>query len=121
MAGRCRTFICAGRCTPSPRLVCRFVIETPGHLGPLEQEALLAALHDVFAPKPAQVSQILDLIFEDDRLNVYAGEREVRPPGAPTREPRSGFGRCSEGGLEAEVLKTSQGVGSRCFARCSES
>jgi hypothetical protein len=28
--------------------------------------------------------QILDLIFEDNRLNVYAGELEVRPPGAPT-------------------------------------
>ena len=28
--------------------------------------------------------QILDLLAEDDRLNVYAGELEVRPPGAPT-------------------------------------
>jgi len=26
----------------------------------------------------------LDLLAEDDRLNVYAGELEVRPPGAPT-------------------------------------
>jgi hypothetical protein len=31
-------------------------------------------------------SQFLDLIVEDDRLNVYAGELEVRPPGAPTTE-----------------------------------
>jgi hypothetical protein len=30
------------------------------------------------------LAHILDLIFEDNRLNVYAGEREVRPPGAPT-------------------------------------
>jgi hypothetical protein len=29
-------------------------------------------------------SPFLDLIFEDNRLNVYAGELEVRPPGAPT-------------------------------------
>src|SRR5438477_11514684 len=32
----------------------------------------------------AHHSQILDLLAEDDRLNVYAGELEVRPPGAPT-------------------------------------
>jgi hypothetical protein len=32
----------------------------------------------------AQLAQVLDLISEDDRLNVYAGELEVRPPGAPT-------------------------------------
>jgi hypothetical protein len=34
----------------------------------------------------ARLSQILDLLAEDNRLNVYAGEREVRPPGAPTTE-----------------------------------
>jgi hypothetical protein len=28
--------------------------------------------------------QVLDLISEDDRANVHAGEREVRPPPAPT-------------------------------------
>src|SRR6267143_5331604 len=32
-------------------------------------------------------SQFLDLLAEDSRLNVYAGELEVRPPGAPTTEP----------------------------------
>jgi hypothetical protein len=32
----------------------------------------------------ARLARILDLIFEDDRLNVYAGELEVRPPAAPT-------------------------------------
>jgi Phytanoyl-CoA dioxygenase (PhyH) len=40
--------------------------------------------------------QILDLLAEDDRLNVYAGELEVRPPGAPTtrrRTPDTGRGR----------------------------
>jgi hypothetical protein len=30
---------------------------------------------------------VLDLLAEDNRLNVYAGELEVRPPGAPTTEP----------------------------------
>jgi hypothetical protein len=30
---------------------------------------------------------LLDLLAEDDRLNVYAGELEVRPPCAPTTEP----------------------------------
>ena len=32
----------------------------------------------------AHLSHILDLFAEDNRLNVYAGELEVRPPGAPT-------------------------------------
>jgi hypothetical protein len=41
------------------------------------------------ASRPMEVerappAQILDLLVEDDRLNVYAGELEVRPPGAPT-------------------------------------
>jgi hypothetical protein len=31
-----------------------------------------------------RLAQILDLFAEDDRLNVYAGELEVRPPDAPT-------------------------------------
>jgi hypothetical protein len=35
----------------------------------------------------ARLTQILDLFVEDDRLNVYAGELEVRPPGAPTTGP----------------------------------
>ena len=32
----------------------------------------------------AQNVQVLDLFGEDDQLNVYAGELEVRPPPAPT-------------------------------------
>jgi hypothetical protein len=28
--------------------------------------------------------QLLELLAEDSRLNVYAGKFEVRPPGAPT-------------------------------------
>jgi hypothetical protein len=32
----------------------------------------------------SEKTQVLDLIFEDNRLNVYAGELEVRPPVAPT-------------------------------------
>jgi hypothetical protein len=32
----------------------------------------------------ARLSQILDLLAEDSRLNVYAGKLEVRPPRAPT-------------------------------------
>jgi hypothetical protein len=33
-----------------------------GHFGPVEQKELLAALVDVFAPKPAQIAPILDLL-----------------------------------------------------------
>jgi hypothetical protein len=32
----------------------------------------------------AHPPQVLELFAEDDSRNVYAGEREVRPPGAPT-------------------------------------
>jgi len=35
----------------------------------------------------ARLVQILDLLAEDSRPNVYAGELEVRPPGAPTSGP----------------------------------
>src|SRR6266566_6193707 len=38
-------------------------------------------------PTRAHSLQILDLLAEDNRLNVYAGELEVRPPGAPTTNP----------------------------------
>ena len=34
----------------------------------------------------AHVHQFLDLLAEDSQLNVYAGELEVRPPGAPTTQ-----------------------------------
>jgi hypothetical protein len=50
-------------------------------------------LEEVLLADTAHVHQLLDLIFEDDRLNVYAGELEVRPPAAPTTqgfEPLSG-------------------------------
>jgi hypothetical protein len=35
----------------------------------------------------ARLAHILDLLAEENQLNVYAGELEVRPPGAPTTEP----------------------------------
>ena len=35
-------------------------------------------------PERARGTQLLDLIFEDNRLNVYAGELEARPPAALT-------------------------------------
>ena len=41
-------------------------------------------LQEVFFADPTHVHQLLDIILEDDRLNVYAGELEVRPPAAPT-------------------------------------
>jgi hypothetical protein len=34
----------------------------------------------------ARLAHILDLFAEDNRLNVYAGKLEVRPPGAPTTQ-----------------------------------
>jgi hypothetical protein len=32
----------------------------------------------------AHLAHILELFAENSQLNVYAGELEVRPPGAPT-------------------------------------
>jgi hypothetical protein len=54
---------------------------------------------DISSPplEMARLWQILDLFAEDNRLNVYAGELEVRPPGAPTIQPGTG---ASELGLE---------------------
>jgi hypothetical protein len=37
-----------------------------------------------FIRRRLRFAQILELIFEDNRLNVYAGELDVRPPAAPT-------------------------------------
>jgi hypothetical protein len=42
-----------------------------------------------------RLAQILDLFAEDSWPNVYAGEREVRPPGAPTIKGHGTFGRVS--------------------------
>jgi len=39
------------------------------------------------ASKTRATLAVLDLLAEDDRLNVHAGELEVRPPAAPTIEP----------------------------------
>ena len=44
-----------------------------------------------------RLAQILDLLAEDSWTNVYAGELEVRPPGAPTTKP-------DKEGWEAQVL-----------------
>ena len=38
----------------------------------------------------SQNRQFLDLLAEDDRLNVYGGEVEVRPPDAPTTRQLDG-------------------------------
>jgi len=35
----------------------------------------------------ADLAHILDLFFEDSQLDVYADERDLRPPGAPTAQP----------------------------------
>src|SRR2546421_12780841 len=53
---------------------------------------LARALSVEWTSARARLSQILDLIAEDNRLNVYAGELEVRPPGAPTTPGMLGGG-----------------------------
>jgi hypothetical protein len=44
----------------------------------------MISLELVIGHLSARLAHILDLIFQDNRLNVYAGELEVRPPAAPT-------------------------------------
>ena len=46
----------------------------------------------------------LDLLAEDNRLNVYAGKLEVRPPGAPTTPGR--IERNAAVGKPLRLLKT---------------
>jgi hypothetical protein len=41
----------------------------------------------VLLPDALDVHQLFELFVEDSRRNVYAGELEVRPPGAPTTGP----------------------------------
>ena len=38
------------------------------------------------------MKDLFELIFVDSQRNVYRGELEVRPPGAPTTTGRSGKG-----------------------------
>jgi hypothetical protein len=48
------------------------------------------ALLSMVARKPRllqKLQHLFDLLAEDSWTNVYAGELEVRPPGAPTTEP----------------------------------
>jgi len=40
------------------------------------------------------LTRILDLFAEDNRLNVYAGKLEVRPPAAPTTSPSAESQEC---------------------------
>jgi hypothetical protein len=62
-------------------LVCAAVAST----GPMQSQSPWDA--ETFQHNVARLSQILELLAEDNRLNVYAGELEVRPPGAPTTGP----------------------------------
>jgi hypothetical protein len=62
---------------------------------------------DKTAPSPTDAhsshnSQVLDLFAQDNRLNLYAGELEVRPPDAPTTD---GNGRCPNPPRETSPVK----------------
>jgi hypothetical protein len=48
--------------------------------GPTSRSAMLS----VHGHRCARLTEVLDLFFPQSGLNVYAGEREVRPPAAPT-------------------------------------
>ena len=62
--------------------------------------------------KQAQITAILDLFAEDNRLNVYAGKLEVRPPGAPTTQDRlAGGGRAARRARRAVFSRASSSVG----------
>ena len=44
-------------------------------------------MNDIAQQERAQRAQILELFVEDSWRGVYAGELEVRPPGAPPPSP----------------------------------
>jgi hypothetical protein len=50
-----------------------------------------------------RLSKVFDLFAEDNRLNVYAGKLEVRPPGAPTT---GGLGHLSWRASPSQTLGT---------------
>ena len=64
--------------------------------GYLHTEALEGGIHPTNTVLKANrhpgdhLVHILDLFAEDSRVNDYAGERELRPPGAPTTGPDRG-------------------------------
>jgi hypothetical protein len=63
-----------------------------------------------------RLSHILDLFAEDSQLNVYAGELEVRPPGAPTIEWEqrlSAVGESSPYHLVSVTVAARNGAGER--------
>jgi hypothetical protein len=62
------------------------------------------------APRRAENSQLLDFFAADDRLNVYAGELDVRPPGAPTTEGLHRSVSLSEAELQLERPTRASGV-----------
>lgn len=47
---------------------------------------------------------LLEVLCEDGRLNVYAGERAVRPPGAPTARDRTGRGDVTGPAIRAPTI-----------------
>jgi hypothetical protein len=60
----------------------------------------------------ARLAHILDLLAEDSWRNVYAGELEVRPPGAPTIPRKSWRAHhwLSSRGRIGRPFSTSEGV-----------
>jgi hypothetical protein len=56
----------------------------------LEKEVVAEHLLDVLRGSRLEVQEFFDLLFQDRQLNVYAGQRQVRPPAAPTSEPSDG-------------------------------
>jgi hypothetical protein len=48
-------------------------------------------------PRRAHLAHILELLGEDSRLNVHAGELDVRPPAAPTTRGGTATGDATEG------------------------
>ena len=54
----------------------------------------------------AQLAQILDLFGEDSWRRVYAGELEVRPPGAPTTEADFGIRLSAQLLVDASPART---------------
>jgi hypothetical protein len=58
------------------------------------------------APTP---TLFLDLFAEDSRLNVYAGEFEVRPPGVPTSQGMLGGGGRRPNGVACYARRSPTG------------
>ena len=76
--------------------------------------------------KDHDIQELFELISEDGWLNVYQGELEVRPPGAPTTDKLGGLFWTGQpipksfGDFSLAFASRRQRMGTRCFSSVNQ-